>query len=198
MARVTLIPDSDPQAQSPLAQRIRGARRGRLINLYRVLLHSPDLAQSWLDHLNAVRWKTTLSGRLRELVILRIAWLCQTDYIIRQHVPQLALREGLTEADCAALMTEQPADVFSPEERAALAYTDEVTRAVRACDTTFAALRAHFDERAVVELTTLIGTYNMHVRLVRGLDVDLELRSGDAVMPQPGAESELSKKVQTQ
>jgi len=40
--------------------------------------------------------------------------------------------------------------------------------------TVFRALRRHFDERRLVELTVLIAAYNMHTRVLRALDVDAE------------------------
>jgi AhpD family alkylhydroperoxidase len=50
---------------------------------------------------------------------------------------------------------------FSERERAALAYTDEITRQRKVSDATFERLRAHFDEREIVELTWLnaVGNY---------------------------------------
>jgi AhpD family alkylhydroperoxidase len=50
---------------------------------------------------------------------------------------------------------------FSERERAALAYTQEVTRERKASDATFERLRAHFSEKEIVELTWLnaVGNY---------------------------------------
>jgi alkylhydroperoxidase family enzyme len=174
MARVSLIdPDNRPDL-GELVDRIRSGRRGNVINVYRMLLHSPPLAATWYDHLNAVRWKTTLEGRLRELVIIRIGILNRAAYILRQHVPKLALADGVTQAECDALADWRNSDLFSERERAALAYADEMTRDIAVSDDVFDGLRRHFDERAIVELTVMIGTYNMHSRVVEALRVDLE------------------------
>jgi alkylhydroperoxidase family enzyme len=43
--------------------------------------------------------------------------------------------------------------LFTPAEKAALAYVEEVNRSGRAADATFDALRAHFDDRQIVEIT---------------------------------------------
>ena len=60
MARVPFVdPDADP-AIAPLVERLRGKRRGNVINVYRTLLHSPGIAETWFDHINAVRWETGL------------------------------------------------------------------------------------------------------------------------------------------
>jgi AhpD family alkylhydroperoxidase len=50
--------------------------------------------------------------------------------------------------------------LFTPRERAALAYVEEATRHKRVGDATFAALRPHFDEREIVEITWLCAVEN--------------------------------------
>jgi alkylhydroperoxidase family enzyme len=154
--------------------RIRGARRGRLINVYKLLLHSPALAESWFAHNNAVRWKTSLDGRLRELVIIRVGYLANVSYIVGQHVPNLAIPEGLTLAHCDALKDWKASTLFDARDRAVLLYTDSMTREIHVPEAVFAGLKPFFDERAIVELTVLIGTYNMHARVVQALEIDPE------------------------
>jgi AhpD family alkylhydroperoxidase len=174
MARVSYVDDNTNPELAELAGRIRGARRGKLINVYRLLLHSPGLAESWLAYNNAVRWRTGLDGRLREIVIIRVAHLNGAAYVVKQHVPELALAEGLTRAECDALADWHSSAFFDERERAALAYTDAVTREVAVPDAAFAPLREHFGERQIVELTVLIGTYNMQTRVLRALAIDPE------------------------
>src|SRR5947207_2378150 len=147
MARVSLIEEKDHPELAELIGKIRSGRRGALLKLYRALLHSPALAESWFAHNNAVRWRTQIGGRLREMVIIRIAMLNHAQYIITQHVPKLALAEGLTEAECEALTDWQNSILFSEAERAALAYTDAMTRDVTVPDDIYAQVRRHFDER---------------------------------------------------
>ena len=47
-----------------------------------------------------------------------------------------------------------------------------MTREVVVADPVFDALRTHFDERGIVELTVLAEAYNMHTRVLKALDVD--------------------------
>ena len=172
MARVSLIEEDAHPELADLIARIRGARRGRLINIYKLLLHSPALAESWFAHNNAVRWKTELDGRLRELVIIRIGLISGVDYIVRQHVPALALAEGLTLDECEALKDWQPSDRFGERDRAALAYADVMTREIEVPDSVYAPLEGFFSQRQIVELSILIGTYNMHARVLQALKID--------------------------
>jgi 4-carboxymuconolactone decarboxylase len=174
MARISLIEEKDHPELSELIQRIVAGRRGGLINVYKLLLHSPPLAATWLEHVNAVRWKTQIDGRLREIVIIRIAILNRIEYVIQQHVPALALADGVTLAECDALRDWRASGCFSEKERAVLAYTDAMTRDVAVPDAVFTDVRKHFNERELVELTVLIGTYNMHNRVMQALAIDLE------------------------
>jgi 4-carboxymuconolactone decarboxylase len=174
MARISLIEAKDHPELAELIKRIVAGRRGGLLNVYKLLLHSPPLAETWLEHVNAVRWKTGLDGRLREIVIIRIAILNRIDYVIQQHVPALAMADGVSLAECEALRDWRPSGLFSENERAVLAYTDAMTRDVSVPDAVFDALRGHFNERELVELTVLIGSYNMHNRVMLALGIDLE------------------------
>src|SRR5438477_6176177 len=116
MARISLIePEQHPELESVLAK-IRSGRRGNIINVYKLLLHSPAIAEIWLDLINAVRWKVDLDGRLREILIIRVGHLNHCGYVIRQHVPLLALPEGLTQAECDALADWRGSAFFSERE----------------------------------------------------------------------------------
>jgi alkylhydroperoxidase family enzyme len=174
MARISCIEEKDHPELAELIGKIRLGRRGALINVYKLLLHSPPLAACWIDVINAARFKTALDGRLREIVIIRVGYLNRTDYVVKQHVPALALPEGLSEAECAALADWQNNQFFTARERAVLAYADAMTREIAVPDEVFHALRPHLSERQIVELTVLVGIYNMHTRVLTALRIDPE------------------------
>lgn len=174
MARVTLLKDADLPEGDALIEKMRAGRRGNLLNIYRMLLNSPPLAESWFGHMNAVRWGTELPGRLRELVIIRVGYLLNAAYMLRQHVPKLAAADGVSEEECEALKDWRSADCFSETECAVLAYVDAVTKDAKVDDATYEAVAAHFPDRQMVEITVLIGSYNMHGRVMAALEVDLE------------------------
>ncbi|MBV9970554.1 MAG: carboxymuconolactone decarboxylase family protein [Xanthobacteraceae bacterium] len=174
MARISLIEEADHPELAEIIARIKAGRRGGLLNVYKLLLHSPALAQTWFDHNGAVRWKTVLSGRFREIVIIRIALLNGVDYVLAQHVPGLAVAEGLTLAECDALADWRATAHFDARERAALGYAEAMTMTTSVQDEVFAEVRRHFDDREIVELSVLIGTYIMHNRVMKALAIDLE------------------------
>jgi len=174
MARVSYIEEKDHPELAELIGKVRTGRRGTLINVYKLLLHTPDIAATWLELIGKLRFATALDGRLREIAIIRVGYLNRTDYVVKQHVPELSAPEGLSQAECDALADWQKSPFFSAGERAVLAYADAMTRDVTVSDAVFDALRPHFTERQIVELTVLIGIYNMHTRVFTALAIDPE------------------------
>jgi alkylhydroperoxidase family enzyme len=174
MARVTLIDEQDhPELAQDIAT-IKGARGGRLINIYRLMLHSPMLAKAWFELNQAVRYGTEIDGQCRELVVIRVAILNGVEYVQRAHGPAYALKEGLSPEQVSAIGDWQSSALFSERERSLLAYTDAMTSNIDVPDDVFAELRKHFSERQAVELSMLVGAYNMLTRFLRALKVDPE------------------------
>ena len=172
MARVPLIGEERSDL-APFIARVK-AERGKLINLYRVLMHSPVIAERWLDFNSAIRYATSLDAALREMIILRVSLLNGAEYQARIHGASHALKAGLTTAQIAALADAQPGALFTPAERAALAWTDAMTREIEVADALHDELKRHFNDQAIVEITVLAGAYNMHTRVARALRIDPE------------------------
>lgn len=175
MARVKLIEEGQDPALAGVIATIKAERGGRLLNLYRALLNSPAVAEGWLKLFTALRQKAKLSGRCRELAILRVALLNGAEYEYRAHVP-FALRDGVTQAQIDALPGWQVSKSFDECERAVLAYTDGMTREIRVPDAVFAEVRRHFDDRELVELTATVGGYNLVSRFLEAMQIDQEHR----------------------
>jgi AhpD family alkylhydroperoxidase len=172
MARLP-YPDIDRTELAALVERIKRERGGRMLNLYRMLLHSPPMAEGWLAFFTSVRQKGALSGRHRELAILRIAVINGARYEFEAHAP-FALKEGLTQAQLDALAADRAPEGLTEADRAVLAYADAMTRAVRVPDDVFARVRSHFAERELVELTVTIAGYNCVSRFLEAIQVDHE------------------------
>lgn len=174
MARLPYIdPAAAPAELRPLIEQIERERGGRVLNLYRMLLHSPPIAAGWLKMGTAVRYQAKLDGRIRELAICAVARLNGAAYEYHHHAP-LARREGVSEAQLTALLDWRASDLFDDRERAALAYTEAMTRQIEVPDDTFATVREHFDEQETVELTATIAFYNLVSRFLVALRIDID------------------------
>jgi alkylhydroperoxidase family enzyme len=172
MARIS-YPDPSRNEREPLVERIMQERGGKVLNLYRMLLHSPPVAEGWLAFLTAVRQRTALRGRYRELAILRVAVLNGAEYEFDIHV-SFALEEGIGAAVIEELRVDRTPEGLDGADRAVLAYADSMTRELRVPDDVFAQVREHFAEREVVELTATIAAYNCVSRFLEALRVDPE------------------------
>ena len=169
---LSLIDEKDHPELAGLIAKIRNGRGGRYSYPFTLLLHSPAIAEAWLEQVTAVRWKTTLDGKIRELVIIRIAILARANYDRKAHESVYAPKAGLTREQIAAIGDWNNSKLFTGDQRAALAYTDAMTIDIHVPDTTQEELQRHFNERQIVELTVLIGTYNMHARVFQALEIE--------------------------
>ena len=115
-----------------------------------------------------------LSRSRREIAIVRIASVVKYAYALQQHVPGIAVPDGVSLEECEALKDWKASKFFSEAERTALAYVDAMIAAPDVPDDVFNAVRKHYSEREVVELTILVGTYIMHNRVTTALKIDLE------------------------
>ena len=173
MARIPYPEDLDAPEIAALAERIRRERGGRVLNLYKMLLNSPPVAEGWLGLLTAIRQQANLPGKLRELAILRVAILNRADYEFRAHVP-FGLKEGMNEKQMEALQNWSESDAFDTTERAVLAYTDAMTKDIQVDDDVFDAVAKCLDTRETTELTATIAAYNLVSRFLEALQVDHE------------------------
>ncbi len=185
MARIA-YPDIENPELAPLIARIE-RERGRLLALYRMLLHSPPVAEGWLGLFTALRQRARLPARYRELATLRIAVVTGADYQFAAHVPY-ARQAGLDDAQIEALAAGREPAGLSDADRAVLEYAEAMTRRPQVPEEVFARVRAQFDERELVELTATIGGYNLVSRFLEALQVDHDAPPAEAG-PEAGAEA---------
>jgi alkylhydroperoxidase family enzyme len=168
MARIPYADTAHPDHVEAAAT-IRASRK-RIGHLHRMLLHAPPIATGWIALFDAVRWKSTLPGRLRELMICRIAAINGASYEWEAHAP-IALKEGATQAQLDALKDWRGSDAFDATEHAALAYCDAMTQQVHVPGEVAAAVRDLFPPRQLVELTATIAGYNCVSRFLEAMEV---------------------------
>jgi AhpD family alkylhydroperoxidase len=173
MARLPFVDAHTPGADAELVSAVQARRGGRLLNLDRQLLHSASLARGWNSYLGAIRSGGVLDGALRELVILLVAVLNRAPYEFMQHAP-VALAEGASQQQLDALADWQGSPHFTPRERDVLAYAQAMTLLVQVPQAVFDAMRAHFSDREVVELTATVAAYNMVSRFLEALQIEAE------------------------
>lgn len=177
MSRIPYQP-ADLAEPREIVDAVRKRRGGHLLNLDRMLLHSPSLARGWNAYLGEIRTGLTVSPRLREIAMCVVAMLNQAEYEFLHHAPEL-LKAGGTDQQVQALRdplaAASRADLFDPAELATIKVTIEMTRNVQVSDENFDALRrAVGNEQQLVELVAVAATYNMVSRFLVALGVEPE------------------------
>ena len=111
-----------------------------------------------------------LDQRLHELVNLRISQINNCAFCLDMHTRDL-IGKGVTFEKIALVQAwEEAGDLFSEQERAALAWAETVTRVAETNvpDKAYEAARAVFEEKELVALTIAIGLMNSYNRLAIG------------------------------
>ena len=105
--------------------------------------------------------KSGLESSLLELIRLRASQINGCAYCVNMHAND-ARKAGETEARLQTLVVWQETNFFSERERAALAWVESLTQLAErhAPQHQFDALREHFSEAEIVNLTLAIATIN--------------------------------------
>lgn len=143
------------------------------LNIVRMCAHASQPlfdAQGQLGR--AVANTTVLEPRLRETVVLRVAYLSKSDYELHHHIP-LGRAAGLSDTELAAI-AQRNYSTLDPLLAAAAQFTDEVVLQLSPSDATLAQLRQLSSNQIVVNIVLTIGCYMSIARLaaVSGIEPD--------------------------
>jgi alkylhydroperoxidase family enzyme len=125
------------------------------LNLFRMMAHSPSTLPHILSLGTAVFRDTSLSPHLRELVCLLNAKRLSCEYQWKQHIP-IAKQNSVTEDQIAALLADDiTGERWTLEERALLAFLDQVICRPEVDEDVFVEARTHFSDQVLVEIVTM-------------------------------------------
>lgn len=170
--RLPAIGEDEDPALDELVARIK-AERGSLLTLYRVLLNSPPIAEGWLALFTAIRNKSDLDGRARELVILRVAALNRARYEFDVHAP-IAVACGIPQECIEPLRRGELPDLLTERDRLVVRLTDAMTRDIEVPEQLHTELKQSFGARNYLELVVTAAGYNMVSRVLVALEIEHE------------------------
>lgn len=136
------------------------ADRGAVLNIFKTLANHPDLARRWMVFANHILGKSTLAIRERELVILRIGYLCQSGYEWGQHV-LIARQAGMSDTEIRSASSGPDTPGLSELDRLLLAATDELHADAHISTATWQALEKHLSKQQLMDLVFTVGQYNL-------------------------------------
>lgn len=171
--RVPPLPESewDDEARDLLGGLMRAG--GRVLNIFATLAHHPKLMKRWLVFGNHVLGKNSLTPRERELAILRIGWLCRSEYEWGQHAA-ISRGIGISDEDISRVTRGPDAPGWDPFEATLLRAVDELHADAMIGDATWKALCERYDTRQLMDLVFTVGQYNLVSMALNTLGVQLD------------------------
>lgn len=139
-------------------------------NLLGTFARHPALAKAFLTFNGHLLYGSTLSARQRELLVLRVATVQQSDYEWAQHV-SLAEDAGLRPEEIARIVQGPQAPEWSSAERSLLAAADELLADGVVSGDTWRDLAREFTDQQLMDLVFTVGTYGLMAMALRSFDV---------------------------
>lgn len=143
-------------------------------NIYKTLAHHPELYARWSGLGRFVLNGSSLPPREREIVMLRMGWLCQSEYEWAQHARIATESAGMTAEEIRRIAEGPEAAGWSDFERALLRMTDELRYETMISDATWAALLERYSVQQVIEALFTAGQYQLVSMALNTLGVQLD------------------------
>ncbi|QXQ05151.1 carboxymuconolactone decarboxylase family protein [Sphingosinicellaceae bacterium] len=151
-----------------------GESAAPVFNIFKTLANHPALARGFLRWGNQVLFRSTLPAREREIVILRVGWLCRATYEWHHHVTIGRDHAGLGDEDFAWIKAGPDAPGPADTDRALLRAVDELVGDHFIGDATWAELVKTWSTEQVIDLVFAVGNYTMVSMALNSFGVALE------------------------
>jgi alkylhydroperoxidase family enzyme len=179
MTRIPLVEPADLTPEQ--AEVYRNSPSGKL-TLFRLLAQAKTIYPGFSRMVQAIFAQLDVPPLEREIVTLAVLHLERGEYEWAQHL-QVAAAMGVPEAKVAAIAADRFGDAaFTVREKALLAFTRQVVKAVRVDDPTFRAVAAFYSPRQIVETIYVIGAYMTIARVSEVAELELDAVLGAAVL----------------
>ncbi len=133
-------------------------RAGEIPEVFRIMLHNPELLRNHRRHGTYFLIDGTLDARVRELAILRTAWLSQAPFEWGEHVA-IAKKAGVTAEEVERVISGSTAAGWSDFDRAIIAAVEELLSDAMISDSVWSVLAENLNEAQLLEFPMLVGQY---------------------------------------
>jgi len=173
MARVRDIEvDEAPEALRPLYRRLE-EEFGPFMSQVKVFAHRPPILEHLMGLVLDLNEQKVVPKRYLEIAVLAVSKLNECRYCVAHHAPRL-VETGLP-IETALQILEPDCPGLDETDRLVREYAVQVTTdSKRVSDKMFAALREHFDEAQIVELTFRTAMCGFYNRFNEALRLDIE------------------------
>ncbi len=147
--------------------------KGPVTNIMATLANYSKLYNRWRVFGNHVLFKSSLPPRDREILILRIGWLCQAEYEWGQHVI-IGKQAGLSEEEIIQIIEGPNAKGWDTFDATLLRAVDELYIDSFITDATWQRLAVKYNKHQLIDLVFTVGQYNLVSMALNTLGVQLE------------------------
>ena len=152
----------------------RGERGGQVSNIFTTLANNPKLMEKYSSgFVTYIARESTLPAREREILILRIGWLCRSEYEFGQHT-LLGKRDGLTDEEIKRITEGPKAPGWNPFDATLLRAVDELYYDAFITDATWNALAKRYNQQQLMDVVATVGQYNLVSMLLNSFGVQLD------------------------
>jgi 4-carboxymuconolactone decarboxylase len=143
------------------------------VNVFGTLQHNPDTYGSFLEYWVTSKLEMGLTPREQELVILRMGYHYNCNYVWKHHVP-VGKEFGITDAELEAVKTTPLPALFLPRESALLHLTDEMVESRNVSDETWNKWSKELKDSEKIDLISLVSQYVFFALLNNVIRVEVE------------------------
>lgn len=143
-------------------------------NIYKTLTHHLDFVRAFGSLAAFTLQGSSLPPSEREIMVLRMGWLCQSEYEWVQHARIATSATGLSDTDVRRIAQGPNAAGWSDFEAALMRMVDELRYDAIVSDTTWLALRARYSEQQMLEALVTAGLYLFVSMILNSLGVQLD------------------------
>lgn len=118
----------------------------------------PDLAEPFLIFNRHLLKSSTMPVRLRQIAIMRVAWIRKSRYVWASHL-RTSLRAGLVAEDFEPIAMGGSALHWNSEEQSVLRATDQLVETSDLDDDTWQALASFLDHQQLLDFLFTVGNY---------------------------------------
>ncbi|MBD3195072.1 MAG: hypothetical protein GF317_08465 [Candidatus Lokiarchaeota archaeon] len=143
------------------------------LNVYSTLMRNQDITMRVMMMFRQLSSKMTISERERELLVLRTAWLCYSEYEWGNHL-LLGKQAGLTDQEINNIKIGFTAEEWNSSDALLLKIVDELYFDNFITDDTWMALNEKYDFEQIMDIIFLVGQYNLLAMFLNSTGVQLE------------------------
>jgi len=176
-ARIQPIPMSEMRDEwVKIVERLPGAGLKGLytpVNVFGTLMYNPETMASFLDYWVTSKQKMGFTGREQELIILRMGFLFNSNYVWKHHIPP-AREFGVNDIEIAAVKTNPLPSIFSARENALLMLTDEMVEYRTIRDETWSKWSGELKTSELLDLVSIVSQYVFFTLLNNSFQIEIE------------------------